>query len=181
VQPTYLWIRFTFVLHCISDIFIAQRRTRLRLASDLWTMGLNAIRRMPHTFSVRFCRSNVKSLKATQPTVTYSSSAVQVRGRHSRRVLSSINVYYCCRSLLDSFYVARCQDDDGYIDGRHTGEHTQVHSARLPLRPPIQVLTEVDVAQLQWTCHWASLGRHRKPVADDNNWSIVSCSSVRRC
>jgi len=37
---------------------------------------------------------------------------------------------------FDSFYVARRQHDDGYIDSRsqikvHTDEQTQVHSARL--------------------------------------------------
>jgi len=29
---------------------------------------------------------------------------------------------------------------------------------------PIQVLTEVDVPLLQWTCHWGSLGRHKSNV-----------------
>jgi len=33
----------------------------------------------------------------------------------------------------------------------------------LPWRSPVQVLTEVNIAYLQWTCHWASLGHHSKP------------------
>jgi len=52
---------------------------------------------------------------------------------------------------FNSFYVPRCQHDDGYIDGRsqtkvHTDERTQVQPFGLPWRSPIQVLTEVDVA-----------------------------------
>jgi len=35
----------------------------------------------------------------------------------------------------------------------------------LPWWSSIQVLTEVDVPWLQWTCHWASLGRHRQPAS----------------
>jgi len=82
---------------------------------------------------------------------------------------------YCCW-LSDSrvhslvwFILRPCQHDDGYIDGHsqievHADQWTQVYTAPgLPRWSPIQVLTEVDVPRLQLTCHWASLGRHRKP------------------
>jgi len=76
-----------------------------------------------------------------------------------------------CNLLLTSVYSfwRPCQHDDGYLDGRsqikvHTDERTRVHSARssLTVTHP-SMYTEVDVAVLQWTCHWASLGRHRQP------------------
>jgi len=52
---------------------------------------------------------------------------------------------------FNSFYVPRCQHDNGYIDGRshiqvHTDEWTYRFTALgLPWWSPIQVLTEVDV------------------------------------
>jgi len=52
-----------------------------------------------------------------------------------------------------------------YIDGRSQIRSTPTNGHRfttlgLPRRSSIQVLTEVHVAWLQWTCHWASLGHH---------------------
>ena len=35
----------------------------------------------------------------------------------------------------------------------------------LPWRSPIQVLTVVDMTELRWTSHLASIGRHRAPLA----------------
>jgi len=43
---------------------------------------------------------------------------------------------------------------------------SRLTTAGLPWWSPIQVLTEVDVPQLQRTCimHWAGIGCHRKPI-----------------
>jgi len=68
---------------------------------------------------------------------------------------------------FDSFYV-HVSTNDGYIDGHHILRYTPTNGHRftalsLPRRSPINVLTEVDVALLQWMSHWAVLCRHRKP------------------
>jgi len=71
---------------------------------------------------------------------------------------------HCC---LVWFILRPCQHDDGYIDGRsqikvHADERTQVHSARSSLTVTHPSTNRGrNVASLQWTCHWASLGHHR--------------------
>jgi len=43
------------------------------------------------------------------------------------------------------------------------------------------ILTEIDLPRLQWTCHWASLGRHREPHShspgDTTELALVTADS----
>jgi len=86
------------------------------------------------------------------------------------RVLAQQCVYQIIHSLHFVWFILRpCQHDNGYIDG--IGHRLKTHRRTDPgsQRPvfagwsSIQVLTEVDVPQLQWTCQRASYCRHRKP------------------
>ena len=47
-----------------------------------------------------------------------------------------------------------------------------------PGNPPIQVLTEVDVPQLQWTSHWGGLGRHCEPLLGICNPTVGGILSI---
>jgi len=69
----------------------------------------------------------------------------------------SIVIIRYVNDWFDSFYVPRCQHDDGYIDGRsqntiHTEEQTHVHSA--------------------WSEWWAYLGRG---TLHSFEWCLTAC------
>jgi len=65
------------------------------------------------------------------------------------------------------FILRPCRHDNGYMDGANT-----------------TILTEVDVPLLQWTCHWARLGRRSKHVLALLHWlpgEYISSTIQTRC